>query len=75
MGGGFGVSSPDDHFQAERLGWREGCLQAGAVIAPMRAASGRMGNPESNQRDSAAAGKTDNATLCVALSRPKEAHE
>ena len=43
MGGGFGVSSPDDHVQAERLGWRERCLQAGAMIARRRAVACRRG--------------------------------
>ena len=40
MGGGFGVSSPDDHVQAERLGWRERCLQAGALTARTNARCG-----------------------------------
>ena len=53
MGGGLGSADPVIIFRRSG-GWRERCLQAGAVTATMRAASCRMGNPGRSQRDSEA---------------------
>ena len=57
-GWGLGVADPAKlQFKAERRGWREGCLRAGAMTARRRAVACRMGIREAvsvteKQRDS-----------------------